>query len=179
MSFIRPEAQETLRRWRLALVGLGTIALGAWWTGGVGGLLGWIGWPVMAAGVALTIVGIQRARFDNGHDGPGLVDVDEAEVTYYGPLSGGSVAVGDIARLIFDPTSHPPCWVLVATDNTGLHIPVNAEGADALFEVFSTLPGLRTSRLLTEMRAGNDQPGGIPTVIWDRQAEIIDRQRLN
>ena len=176
MSFIRPEAQETLRRWRLTLVGLATIAIGAWWSWGVGNLLGVAGWLVMAAGFALVVIGVQRARFDTGRGGPGVVDIDEGEITYYGPLS---VAVGEIARLIFDPTSHPPCWVLVERQDTALHIPVNAEGADDLFEVFSALPGLRTNYLLTEMRAGIDQPGAIPTVIWDRESEPVDRLRLN
>ncbi|WP_158969107.1 hypothetical protein [Chachezhania sediminis] len=179
MSFIRPEAQEALRRWRFALSGAALAALGVYCSLGFGGLVGWIGWPLAGAGVALGVVGIQRARFDTGHDGPGVVEIDEGEITYYGPLNGGSVSTGEIERLILDPTSRPPCWVMVDRANGILQVPVNADGADELFEAFAALPGLRTSRLLSELRSGMERKGGIPTVIWERHAETVDRRRLN
>ena len=43
-------------------------------------------------------------------------------------------------------------------------IPVNAAGADALFDAFSKLPGLRTERMLSELRAQR----GHAVVIWER-----------
>ncbi len=41
-------------------------------------------------------------------------------------------------------------------------MPLAAEGADALFDAFATLPGIRTERMLAEMRRGGDHP----VVIW-------------
>ena len=43
-------------------------------------------------------------------------------------------------------------------------IPVNAAGADALFDAFATLPGLRTERMLSEL----SEDGRAAVVIWER-----------
>jgi hypothetical protein len=43
-------------------------------------------------------------------------------------------------------------------------IPINAAGSDALFDAFARLPGLRTERMLAEMKAQH----GHAVVIWER-----------
>jgi len=43
-------------------------------------------------------------------------------------------------------------------------IPVNAEGADALFDAFASLPGLKTERMLAQLR---DAPKST-VLIWER-----------
>jgi len=167
MSFVRPEAGAALWRWREVLIGGGIAALGLSWVLGPGGLLGWVGWPLIAAGLALMVVGLQRARFRAGSDGPGIVTVVEAQITYFGPLTGGAVALSDLERLRLDPTAKPPHWVLHQPGQPPLHIPVNAKGAEALFDVFATLPGLRTEHMLGALNT----PGDHPVVIWQRNTE--------
>lgn len=164
MSFIRPEARATLWRWREVLAGLGTVLLGAYWMLGPGGLLGWIGAAVAATGAVLALIGLQRLRFRSAGGGPGVVQVDEGQITYFGPLTGGVVAGSELSRLTLDPTGRPPHWVLYAAGQPALHIPVNAEGADALFDVFSALPGIKTERMLAELNALPSHP----VVIWER-----------
>lgn len=164
MSFIRPEARAALARWREALAGAAVTALGLYWALGQHGLLGWIGWLLVPAGAGIAVIGVQRARFRITGQGPGVVLVDEGEITYMGPLSGGSVSVPDLERLVLDPSARPAHWVLEQPDRPILHIPVNAEGAGDLFDVFATLPGLRTERMLAELNRG----GSHPVVIWER-----------
>ncbi|MCE8508692.1 hypothetical protein KBY28_09555 [Ruegeria pomeroyi] len=164
MSFIRPEARAALWRWREVLAGLALVLLGFSWIAGPGGLLGWTGWPVAAAGVILAVVGVQRARFRTGGGGPGIVLLDEGEITYMGPLGGGSVASSEIERLTFDPTATPPHWLLEQKGRDVLAIPVNAEGAEVLFDSFSALPGLRTERMLTALKTEARHA----VVIWER-----------
>ena len=87
---IRPEAQTLLARWSEALIGVGIALLGAYWaffTGG--GLLHWIGYGVIVLGAAVVFSGIQRARFHKGGGGPGVVQVVERRVSYFGPETGG------------------------------------------------------------------------------------------
>lgn len=175
MSFIRPEVKAGLARWREALTGAGVAALGLYWAMGVGGLLGWIGWLLVPAGAGIAVIGIQRARFRATGRGPGVVLVDEGEITYMGPLSGGSVSVRDLERLVLDPTSVPTLWVLEEPGQPVLHIPVNAEGAGDLFDVFSALPGLRTERMLAELNG----TGAHPVVIWERHPMRPAHQRLH
>ena len=175
MSFIRPEVKAGLTRWREALAGAGVALLGLYWALSVGGLLGWIGWLLLPAGAGIAVIGFQRARFRSDGRGPGVVMIDEGEITYMGPLSGGSVSVADLERLVLDPSSRPTAWVLEEPGQPILHIPVNADGAGDLFDVFSTLPGLKTERMLAEL---NGQ-GVHPVVIWERHPLRPAHQRLH
>ncbi|MEM9551818.1 MAG: hypothetical protein AAGA05_11615 [Pseudomonadota bacterium] len=164
MSFVRPEVQTSLLQWRETLIGIALLCLGGYWSFGVGGLLGWIGIVVALAGIALAFVGMQRARFRARGRGPGVVLIDEGEITYMGPLNGGSVAVAELSMLVLDPTARPAHWVLQPTDRTALHIPVNADGADQLFDAFAGLPGIKTSHMLAQLHGAPEHP----VVIWER-----------
>lgn len=175
MSFIRPEAQAALWRWRDVLAGLAALALGAWLALGAGGLLAWFGVPLTAGGGALVVIGLQRARFRAGAGGPGMVQVDEGQIAYFGPLEGGVVAASELERLTLDPAQHPPTWVLDRPGQPPLHIPVNAEGAEALFDAFAALPGLRTERMLAELNGRARHP----VVIWERRPLVPPGQRLH
>ncbi len=175
MSFIRPDAQAALTRWREVLIGGAVVLLGLFMIVGPAGLLGWVGWPVAAAGLALLIVGFQRTRFRRSGQGPGTVQVDEGQIIYFGPLSGGAVALPDLEQLIYDPTAKPAHWMLMSQGQPTLQIPVNADGAEALFDVFAALPGLRTQRMLTTMHANSDHP----VVIWQRHPDRASLQRLH
>jgi hypothetical protein len=112
----------------------------------------------------LIWIGVQRARFRIDAGGAGAVQVDEGQITYFGPLTGGATAVADLERLTLDRGLTPAHWRLDAADTPALLIPVNAEGADALFDAFARLPGLRTERMLSELTKGQDQA----VVIWER-----------
>ncbi len=164
MSFIRPEARAAIGRWREVIAGAAVAALGLYWVLGPGLLLGWVGGAVIAAGLVIALIGVQRARFRRGTLGPGIVTVDEGRITYFGPLTGGMVAVSDIERLILDSTARPAHWLLIQPGQPALAIPVDAKGAEALFDVFSTLPGLRTERMLGALNGAASHA----VVIWQK-----------
>lgn len=172
MSFIRPEARAVMYRWREALVGAGIVAIGFSWALGPGGLLGLLGWALVLAGGVLFLTGVQRGRFRASGDGPGSVDVDEGQVTYFGPLTGGAIALREMTALALIQMEQTPHWRLsVGTDH--VHIPVDAAGADQLFDAFTTLPGLSMQRLI---RAMEEKPAR-DIVIWSRVPlrEVTDR----
>ena len=175
MSFVRPEARAQLMRWREVLIGGGMAALGLVWAMGPGGLLGWIGWALILAGAALAVTGLRRMRFRQDGLGPGVVQVDEGRISYFGPLDGGAVAASELERLILDPTDHPACWVLEQPGSAPLHIPVNAAGSDALFDAFGALPGLDTRRLLGHL----DRKAPMPVVVWERRTARPPNYRLH
>lgn len=159
---IRPEAAAALRRWREVLTGAGVIALGLYWIIVSGGLLFWIGWVALAIGAALVVAGIQRARFRMGGGGAGIVTVVEGRVTYFGPLSGGVIDLDSLEQLSIDHSAKPAHWLMHQPGQPPIAIPVNAEGADALFDIFAALPGIRTEYLLRQMHEGGDHA----TVVW-------------
>ena len=162
--FFRPEAKAVLWRWREVLVGVGLALFGLWWIIGPGLLLALPGWAFVLGGIALCLVGAQRGRFRGAGDGLGAVQVDEGQIAYFGPLTGGVVALAALERLSLDRTASPAHWRLDAPEQAPVMIPVNAAGADALFDAFSKLPGLRTERMLSELRAQR----GHAVVIWER-----------
>ncbi|MDG1378029.1 MAG: hypothetical protein P8P56_13695 [Yoonia sp.] len=148
-SFMRPEARAALWRWREALYA-GLVGLfGLWWAWGGLGLVKWIGVILIALAVILAIAGIQRGRFRQTGKGPGVVQVAERRLAYFGPLDGGAMDIADLTKLELDPTSHPaPSWILSGIGGQYLSIPVNAAGADALFDLFGSLDNIQTEAML-------------------------------
>ncbi|SHI02757.1 hypothetical protein [Marivita hallyeonensis] len=165
MSFFRPEAKALLRRWREALVGAALLLLGAYWSlGTTPGPLSWIGLLVVLLGAALFFAGLQRGRARHGGGGPGVVQIIERRIGYFGPLNGGIVDLDTITSINFDPTEHPSSWVITHEGGPALHIPMNAEGADGLFDAFASLPGLSPGRIAAVSQQDSDRP----IVLWRR-----------
>lgn len=164
MSFIRPQAKAAIWRLREVLVGITLVVLGVWLSFGRGVWLDFIGYPMAAAGGALVWLGIQRARFRGSDEGAGAVQIVEGQVTYFGPLTGGTLALADLDQLVLEGEMFPPHWRLQQGGAAPLLIPVNAVGADALFDAFATLPGLRTERMLYLLKQNAHQA----VVIWQR-----------
>ena len=173
MTFFRPEATAALWRWREVLCGIALAVLALWWLAGPGGLLGYLA-PVMLVGAgALIMVGLQRGRFRGAGGGLGTVQVDEGQVIYFGPLTGGAVALREMSRLILDGAQRPAHWRLEQPGNAPLMIPIDADGADALFDAFASLPGLKTERMLAQL---HDAPT-TPVVIWKRAGADLSQMR--
>lgn len=165
---IRPEAKEQLLRWREVLAGMAAVLLGLSWLFGNSALLLLPGAALALGGAALIWIGVQRARFRGEGQGPGSVQVDEGQITYFGPLTGGTAALQDLSGITLDPTFHPAHWRLTQPGLPEVLIPVNAEGAERLFDAFATLPGLRMDRVLARLKS----PGKHPTVLWQRDAKV-------
>jgi hypothetical protein len=163
---IRSELKPLLYRWRETLIGAGVTALGLYLALTAFGLMQILGFSMVVTGAVLMFAGFQRARFRVGAGGPGVVQVDEGQVTYFGPFDGGSVAIRQLSLLELDPKTSPASsWVLTEPGQPPLAIPTTAEGADALFDVFASLDGIRTERMLAELQR---QPKR-RVVIWQRQ----------
>ena len=169
-DFIRPELREFFRRWRevmfaaaLGLLGLRRIYIGD-------GINFWLGVIMIAIAVAWAIIAVQRVRFSQDGTGPGIVQVRERRIGYFGPESGGIIDIADIARLEIDPATQPsPSWVLIGKDHQNVIVPVNAAGADALFDAFSALPGIDTGKLLHVLSHTPDAR----EVIWQRLRPVL------
>lgn len=167
MSFVRPELRAAAWRWREALVGTAVLALGAWWGLTATAALSVLGIALSVLGALLIAAGLQRGRF-RASGGPGVVRLIEGQLAYFGPLEGGTMSVAAIARLELDREARPPHWRLTARDGEKLAIPVNAEGSEALFDVFAGLPGIDTEAMLAALGGR----GAGRTVLWQRRAEV-------
>ncbi len=153
MAIVRPEVIQSFSRFRDALVGVLVSMLGLYWAIDGVGFISILGTSLTLAGALLIFAGIQRGRFKTGTGGAGVVHVDEGQVTYFGPLEGGSVVISDLSRVELFPLSRKLSeWVLYDPGTDPLHIPTNAEGAEALFDVFSNLEGLQMEKLLDALK---------------------------
>ncbi|MEM0949771.1 MAG: hypothetical protein AAGK37_20400 [Pseudomonadota bacterium] len=165
MSFIRPEVAEQLNRWRETLAGTAAFAFGAFWMITEPGAMRIIGTALTVGGALLLVAGIQRARFRKGSDGAGVVQVIEGQVTYFGPTDGGVLASDQLVRVELIPNgAKAPSWRITHRTGEPLTIPIDARGAEALFDVFAALPGLDTAAMLEEM---NRIPA-FPVTIWQQ-----------
>ena len=169
-DFFRPEAKQTIWRYRDVWGALAVLGLGLWWALTGLGFVQWLGYIIAALGCVLLIAGVQRGRFRQGSDGPGIVQITERRLAYFGPLDGGVMDITDMSRLSFDPTGHPaPYWVLTGPEARDLSIPTTATGAEALFDVFSALPELKTEKLLGVL----SDPPDHRVVIWQRPVNLL------
>lgn len=165
---IRPEALQRLRDWRETGIGLALLALGLWLMTKPGFILPGLGAALALAGLALGVVGIRRARFIVHGEGPGVVQVVEGQISYFGPRAGGFMALDEIARLWLSADGTE--WLIRATDGRHLSIPRSARGAEDLFDAFATLEGLDMAQLLRQITAG---PGLTDRLIWRRDVRML------
>ncbi len=175
MSFMRPEATATLARWQGVLISLAVLASGLLIIWRSFGITFWLGVIIALAGAISLVAALQRLRFAAGAGGPGVVDIDEGAIGYFGPLGGGVIARSEMTALALDRTGKPAHWALSQPDQPDVMIPLTASGADALFDVFAALPGMRTERMLTEMH--RTAPGRI--VLWQKPGSKPAHLRLS
>ncbi len=164
MGLIRDEARDTLLRYREVIAAGATGAVGLWliWLGGL--FLIPVGALILGLGVAWAISALRRLRFSQGVGAPGVVEIDEGQVGYLGPGLGGYVALPDLVELRLIRVYSKRVWRLKQSDGQALLIPVEASGAERLFDAFAVLPGLDSQALVAALEA----PLTEDRVIWRR-----------
>jgi hypothetical protein len=142
MSVIRPEVTAAIWRMREVIAALGVVGVGLWlmWLGGY--LLVPVGGVVVALGGSWGVLAFRRMRFAQGVDAPGVVEVDEGQVGYFGPGIGGFVGLPDLVELRLVSVQGGRFWRLQQEDGQGL------PGMDtqALVTALVPVPGERPSR---------------------------------
>jgi hypothetical protein len=176
MSFLRPEAAGTLRRWAETAVA-SVVAGVALWLG-----LGWaragapVGWVALAIG-ALAVFWLRAALLGalahGEREGPGVVVIREREIGYMGPWRGGFLELDRLERVeIYRPApGQDPVWRLVAADGATLAIPAAAEGAEHLPEALAALPGFSDMAAIGVLR--REEAGR--QLVWERGARRLSR----
>lgn len=162
---IRPELRDGFAKWRDVLIGLAVAVLGAWWATTTFGIFAYVGYAVIALGVVLMIGGWQRMRFQTEGQGPGVVQIVERRLSYFGPLTGGTIDMDDAVRLELIRSGTPAHWRVSGAEGQ-VDIPVNAKGSDVLFDVFASLPEIDMGAVVGAVQdsATTDQ------VLWQRKS---------
>jgi hypothetical protein len=179
MNMIRPELLANLTRWREAIAAAALAAFGLWLVGLGGYLMVPLGLGVAGLGFGWALLAVRRLRFAQTVDAPGVVEVDEGQVGYLGPQSGGFVGLQDLVELRLVTLRGRRLWRLKQADGQALLIPVDAAGAERLFDAFGALPGMDTQALVAALdptaavsasgpAAALAVPDGIGRLIWRR-----------
>ena len=170
-DFLRPEARAALNRWREAVIGLCIMAVSLQFAWGASGGRRGLAFAVALVGLAILVEGIRRARLPRDGGGAGVVEIDERQITYFGPDGGGAVSVEGLRRIEARPTGKGRfLWVFHGETGTSLAVPSNAEGALRIFDALSVLRGLDIDAVI----AASQARGHHVHVVWERE-----RQRLH
>lgn len=168
---IRPEVRALFWRHHELIISVGLCALGVWsilygdWLlKGLGAVLALFG-----GGVAWTAW--RRTRLTTAaQDGPGVVEVDERQITYFTPSGGGAVSINDLARVTIVTSDQGPFledvhWLLEENGGNTVLIPNSAEGAAQLFDALSPLKGVDFEAAIRAMASTTNDS----FVIWAKE----------
>jgi hypothetical protein len=182
MTLIRPEVTETIWRAREVIWAGLVVALGGWMIALGGYVLIPLGLVVGGVGLVLAVTAFRRMRFEQGVLAPGVVELDEAQVGYMGPELGGFLSLPELVELRILSMRGRRVWRLKQADGQALLIPVDAKGAERLFDAFANLPGMDTADLLAALEPPTMPAQGAITlaaqtrVVWRRKgAGIVTR----
>ena len=152
MTLIRPEVTEMIWRAREVIWGGVVVALGGWLIVLGGWVLIPVGAVVAGVGLVLATMAFRRMRFGQTVAAPGLVELDEAQVGYLGPEMGGFLSLSEVVELRILTLRGRRVWRLKQADGQALLIPVDAKGAERLFDAFVNLPGMESGALLAALQ---------------------------
>ena len=165
---IRPQITALLSRWSEAIVAAAIALCGLWLALRGGWFFAALGLALMLVGGSLAIGAWRRLPFRRPIDAPGVVDLVEGSIRYYGATEmGGEIALRDLTEirlLRLDGHAH---WRLRSADGQALLIPVDAAGSDTLAHAFTALPGLDMGAVSQALAHVADQSDAMRTV-WRR-----------
>ena len=142
---IRPELRAHLWHHRESYTAAAFLAAAVWLGTRGGWLLAAIGVVAGAVGALWLMLSLRRARFARPVTDPGLVDLDEGRIGYFGAggaVLGGYIALDDLVEIRLLQLQGTQVWRLKAQDGQALLVPVAAAGADKLYDAFAALPGI-------------------------------------
>lgn len=177
MAFLRPEVLTLFRRWSGVLEG-GLVSLAGLW------LISHPGWITLILGGSLTALGAswallawRRMRFAGDPSAPGLVEIDEGRLRFLHPTLGGEISLNDLADLHLLELQGRRVWRLKDLSGQAMLVPLEASGAERLFDALSALPGLNSAALVGALDRGTARATGssLPvqnlqeTRVWSRK----------
>ena len=169
MSFIRPPVMEHFAKWREAYFVALVLMLGVWLfvygNQTLNFVLQALGLVIWLVGMVLLRTTIQRIRFRRSQKAPGIVDVTEREISYFGPMHGKTISLESLNKIeLRESEAYAAIWVLHHTEGDPMIVPTTAKGSDRLFDAFTSLSGVQMSALVSAI----NQVPVHSQVIWER-----------
>ncbi len=179
MTLIRPAVTDLIWRAREVIWAGLVVAFGLWLVTLGGLILIPLGLVTAGVGIVLATTAFRRMRFAQGVQAPGVVELDEAQVGFLGPELGGFLSLQELVELRMLTLRGRRMWRLKQSDGQALLIPVDAKGADRLYDAFAGLPGMDTAALVAALGPSPLPDGAALTlaaetrVIWRRAGQGV------
>lgn len=178
-AFVRPEVAAFWRRWRLVVLGAALIGFGLSYGLANTGLLRVVGLGIAAVGAAWAWDSLRRVRFPEAGGGPGVVDLVERRLRYFGPEWGGAVSLDELSRVrilttLDGPMTSDMFWEFTDLEGQRLSIPSDAEGAEVIFDALTSLQGVDYDAVTRASGCTSQQS----FVVWSRPKQGYDAPRL-
>ncbi len=165
---IRPDLRAWAARRSEALVAAAILLSGLWLALRGGWFFAALGGLVLLVGLSLLLGAIRRLPFRRQISAPGVVELDEGAIRYYGAaVLDGEIALRDLVEIRLLRLKGRGHWRLRSATGEALLVPVDAAGADALAHAFTALPGLDMGTVSAALAHVADQPDAVRTV-WRR-----------
>jgi len=153
MSFIRPEIISRLIRWREVMAGLALSAMGIWYAITGVGNIAMIGIGIAMAGAILLFTGFQRARFRAPKNGPGMVEIVERQVTYFGAVYGTSFSFDQASEIAIETSgkgsgTDQMFWIFDVRGEGEQRVPAAAVGAEGFFDALAGFNGANYQKVI-------------------------------
>lgn len=151
---IRPELRAQLLRHGETIAATICLALAFWIATRGGWFLATVGLLLAALAAGWGVLAWRRTRFDRPISEPGLVELDEGRIGYFGAggsVLGGYVALEDLTEIRLLRLRGTQFWRLKTLDGQALLIPTAAAGSPALYDAFASLPGIDMGALTTAL----------------------------
>lgn len=169
MNFIRPNVRAHFSKWAEAylvtlilIIGVRVLIRGFVIESIVYEIVGAI---ISVIGLVLLRGTIQRIQFRRSQKAPGMVDVTEREISYFGPMHGKTLSLESLSKIeLRESEAYASVWVLHNSEGDPMIVPTSAKGSDRLFDAFTSLSGVRMDALV---KAVNTVPVH-NHVIWER-----------
>ncbi|MBM3603864.1 MAG: hypothetical protein FJX25_03700 [Alphaproteobacteria bacterium] len=165
---IRPGLRDRLRDNRELLVFAALTLAGLWLSLRGGWFFALVGAAVTLVCASLTLGAMRRSPFRRQIGAPGMVEIVEGAIRYYGATRpGGEIPLRDLVEirlLRLDGRAH---WRLRSQTGEALLVPADAAGAAALADAFTALPGLDMGAVSAALAGVAHQRDAIRTV-WRR-----------
>lgn len=170
MSFLRPEARAALARWAESAVAGTILAVSGW---EALALLSGADLRAVLAAVAAALsaawlrTAIMRALMKGAGAAPGIAALREGEIGYFGPETGGVMALDAIRRVEIVRRGPLRVWRLTDGEGRALEIPTDAKGAEAVAEGLEALPGFSDGAALAAL----GRRGAGVALVWQRPSD--------
>ncbi|WP_168217385.1 hypothetical protein, partial [Paracoccus liaowanqingii] len=119
-------------------------------------------------GASLALGALRRGPFRRPVGAPGVVEIVEGAIRYYGATEmGGEIPLRDLVEIRLLRLEGRAHWRLRSQSAEAMLIPVDAAGSAALADAFTALPGLHMGAVSAALAQVADQGDAMRTV-WRR-----------